>query len=272
MGWKRGEVGAGGEHEDSREPRVFLWTAIVLLAVYLALRFLVPWLTVWMGAGERPAPVPGFARAIYLICAAFGALVYLSSEERRWRLFLGPVVRLFVLRPAGRRRSQLLVLGLLPALAGWVAWQRVMPQMQPPAALRVQHPTLPREYAAVENPFRRLPAEARTAAELEGVVLYQKNCRPCHGTKADGSGPLARGLRLRPVDFSDPGTISTLVEAYPFWRIQQGGIGLPGIATPWHSAMPAWGDELEEDDMWRIIMAEYRIAGTEPRIPEGGGE
>ena len=33
--------------------------------------------------------------------------------------------------------------------------------------------------------------------------------------------------------------------------------------------MPAWKDELTEEDVWKIIMAEYRIAGTEPRKPEG---
>jgi hypothetical protein len=71
------------------------------------------------------------------------------------------------------------------------------------------------------------------------------------------------------VDFTDPGTIATVVEPYPFWRIKRGALGLPGMATPWHSAMPAWEDELEDDEIWRIIMAEYAIAGREPRVPEG---
>jgi hypothetical protein len=73
---------------------------------------------------------------------------------------------------------------------------------------------------------------------------------------------------LRPVDFTDPGTIATVVEAYPFWRITDGALGLPSIASPWNSAMPAWKDELEASDIWKIILAEYRISGTEPRQPE----
>ncbi len=258
----RGSAGSG-------EPRVFLWTVVVLIAVYLGMRYGLPRLTVWIGASESPAPVPRFAQAIYMVCAVVGALVYVSSDEERWRLFLGPVVRVLALRPDVRWNARLLVLALFPLLVGWVTWRTVMPQSRTPAVLRVQHPTLPGAYGALENPFRRLPEDQQSAAEREGIVLYQKNCRPCHGTKARGGGPLARGLLLRPVDFSDPGTIATLVESYPFWRIKEGALGLPGFATPWHSAMPAWQDQLEEDDIWRIIMAEYRIAGTEPRRPEG---
>ncbi len=257
------------DSDPSSESRIFLWTAAALLGVYLGLRYLIPWLAVWVGASQAPAPVPRFALAIYMVCAAVGALVYLSSDEQRWHLFLGPVVRLFVLHPGTGQRQRLFVLALLPLLAGWVAWRMVRPHSGTAAALRIQHPTLPSQYAERENPLQGLPEEERRAAVREGTVLFQKNCRPCHGTKAAGAGPLARGQRLRPIDFTDPGTITTVVEPYVFWRIEEGALGLPAIATPWNSAMPAWQDELEEDDIWRIIMAEYAIAGTEPRKPEG---
>ncbi len=259
---------SGREGHGTHEPRLFLWTAAIVLAIYLGLRYAAPWLVFWLGASQSPAPVPAFARAMYMICAVIGALVYVSSEEERWRLFLGPVVRLFVLRPGETRRTQLVVLGLMPILVGWVAWQRVMPRTGTPAVLRIQHPTMPGQYEDLVNPFRELTGGEREAIEREGTVLYQKNCRPCHGTKARGDGPLARGLRLRPIDFSDPGTIATVVETYPFWRIKKGALGLPYVATPWNSAMPAWESELGDDEIWRIIMAEYRISGTEARRPE----
>jgi mono/diheme cytochrome c family protein len=204
-----------------------------------------------------------------MLCALAGAYVYLSSDEWRWRLFLGPMVRLFHVEPGAAQRHQLVVLLLMPLLAGWVAWRRAMPRAQTPAVIRLQHPTLPGAYADLENPLRGLSEEQLRVVEREGTVLYQKNCRPCHGTKADGNGPLARGLRLQPVDFTDPGTIATVVETYGLWRIHEGGLGLPGMATPWNSAMPAWRDELDDDAIWRTIMAEYRIAGAEPRMPEG---
>ncbi|MDP7742914.1 MAG: c-type cytochrome [Lentisphaeria bacterium] len=103
---------------------------------------------------------------------------------------------------------------------------------------------------------------------VEGRQLYQKNCRACHGTGHDGAGPVAKTFKLRPVAFTDPGTIATLVEEAVFWRVSEGGIGLPDIATPWDSPMPKWKDELTEEDRWKIIMAIYSDIGMEPRVLE----
>ena len=241
----------------------------MLAVIYGGLRWGLPWLSVLVGASQTPAPVPGFVLQVYMTCAVFGVLVYASSENERWVLFLTPLVRLFVIPSSGPRRPQLLLLGLLPLLTGWVAWERIMPQVGTPAVLRVQHPALPDRYAVMENPFSDVSGDERSVLEREGLVLYQKNCRPCHGVVGDGNGPLARGQRLRPIDFTDPGTIGTVVEPHPFWRIREGGLGLPAIATPWNSAMPPWGEELSDEEIWRIVMAVYRLSGTEPRRPEG---
>jgi len=246
------------------EPRILLWTFAALVGEYLVLRFGVPRLAVWSGLTDYPAPVPAFAMAMYMVCGAVGALVYVSADDRRWREFRMPVVRLFRLDPGPGHRRRLAVLAAVPLVAGWVAWQRVMPGPRVPTVVRLQHPTLPEAYAPMANPF-----DSPTPDGLrEGVVLYQKNCRPCHGAVANGNGPLARGLRLRPVDFTDGGTIASVVAAYPFWRIREGHRTLPPIATPWNSAMPSWGTQLDDDEIWRIVSAEYHIAGTEPRRPE----
>ena len=251
----------------SVQPAPLRWTVIAFLAVYGGLRYLVPWISRWVGTSQTAAPVPRFAIAMYLGCVALGALAYAASDQQRWRSFVGPIVRLFAFPPGRPRRLQALALGLIPLLAGVATWN-LTPRLEPPAVLRLQHPTMPQQYAALENPFRRLPEAERSTAEAEGIVLYQKNCRPCHGTEADGAGPLARGLRLRPVSFRDPGTIATVVESYVFWRIKEGALGLPPIATPWESAMPAWR-QLSDDEIWKIVLASYAIAGREPRQPEG---
>ncbi len=255
--------------ESTGRESVFSAAAITFVAAYLGLRFVAPWLAVLFGFSQTPAPTPGFVLGAYMGCVAFGTLIYLSAEEGRWHLFRGPVVRVFTIPSEGPRRSQLLILGILPLVVGWAEWRRVMPSPQTPAVLRVQHPGLPDQFAVLENPYGEVAEEERAVLEREGIVLYQKNCRPCHGTKADGMGPLARGQRLQPVDFGDPGTIATVVEPYPFWRISEGTTQLPGIATPWNSSMPSWGEELSDEDIWRIIIAEYRLSGTEPRRPEG---
>ncbi|MFV2092409.1 MAG: cytochrome c, partial [Hyphomicrobiales bacterium] len=103
---------------------------------------------------------------------------------------------------------------------------------------------------------------------FEGRALYAMNCRACHGDSAGGDGPMADGFKLRPINFTDNGTIETIVESYTFWRVTNGGPGLPVEATPWDSAMPEWKLSLTEEQRWLIIMAEYDLAEKTPRIPE----
>ena len=103
---------------------------------------------------------------------------------------------------------------------------------------------------------------------FEGRALYAMNCRPCHGDSVSGDGPMADGFKLRPINFTDNGTIETIVEGYTFWRVANGGPGLPTEATPWDSAMPQWKLNLTEEERWKIIMAEYDLAEKTPRIPE----
>lgn len=103
---------------------------------------------------------------------------------------------------------------------------------------------------------------------FEGRALYAMNCRACHGDSAAGDGPMADGFKLRPINFTDNGTIETIVEGYTFWRVANGGPGLPTEATPWDSAMPEWKLSLTEEERWKIILAEYDLAQKTPRIPE----
>ena len=145
------------EGDGTRDPRVFLWTVLTLLAIYAALRFAVPWISRWFGTSQMPVPVPRFAIGMYMLCAVLGALVYVNSDERRWRLFLGPIVRLFALPRERVRWPHAAVFAAIPLIVGALGWARVMPSSQPPAQLRMQHPTIPATYAAMENPFRKLP-------------------------------------------------------------------------------------------------------------------
>lgn len=104
---------------------------------------------------------------------------------------------------------------------------------------------------------------------FEGRALYAMNCRACHGDSVSGDGPMADGFKLRPINFTDNGTIETVVAGYTFWRVENGGPGLPTEATPWDSAMPEWKRSLTEEQRWKIILAAYSLARKTPRIPEG---
>ncbi|MEK6665476.1 MAG: cytochrome c, partial [candidate division NC10 bacterium] len=253
----------------SRGRRIPLfWSTLLAVAVvWLILLYALPYFTMWVAGGERPLPIPGAALLMYLLLALVGALVYVTIDDESIQEFLGPVVAFFRgpdstarnARPL--RTARLTLLLLIPLTAGGFVYARAVPSLQSPTMLRIQHPTIPGAYERLKNPFRepgdetlkKWMAEAKFAGSLEqarkafeeamlaeGRVIYQINCRPCHGDPADGSGPMAWGLRLKPANFTDPGTIATVVEAYAFWRVTEGGPGLPPEGSPWDSAMPIW--------------------------------
>ncbi|NCF27131.1 MAG: hypothetical protein GWP69_07095 [Gammaproteobacteria bacterium] len=124
------------------------------------------------------------------------------------------------------------------------------------------------EVAADNISMETARAALREKNLFEGRALYSMNCRACHGDSVSGDGPMADGFKLRPINFTDNGTIETIVEGYTFWRVTNGGPGLPTEATPWDSAMPEWKLSLTEEQRWKIIMAEYDLAEKTPRIPE----
>ncbi len=58
------------------------------------------------------------------------------------------------------------------------------------------------------------------------------------------------------------------MEADAFWRVTEGGPGLPPESTPWDSAMPVWRQDLTDEQKWKAVIAAYDLAGVEPRKPE----
>jgi mono/diheme cytochrome c family protein len=246
----------------------------VLLAVYLVLRYGVGYFTQWVTGADNPQPVPATLLTAYVVLALLALAVQVGASDKSLRDFWHPLARLLRGPAAGEavtplwRAGRYLALVVPPLVVGWAVYQQTAPRVASAATSRQQHPTLPSQYEQMTNPLRSRPPAEQEAAIAEGIVLYEVNCRPCHGTAADGQGTMAAAFQPRPIAFTDAGTIDTIVESYPLWRIETGGPGLPSSSTPWHSAMPAWKDELSSEEIWKIIMAEYDIAGKEPRIPE----
>jgi DMSO reductase family type II enzyme heme b subunit len=272
------------------------WSVVLALGVvWAALAYGLPYLAMWVTGLGRPLAVPAVAKAIYLVLAVVGAAVYVTIRDESIREFCAPLVALVrgpgSRTPAARALAmlRLVLLGLVPLGVAGLVYARMAPRAVSPTILRVQHPTLPGAYERLRNPFREPSDETlrqwtadrkltlaldearlayRGAALAEGREIFQTNCRPCHGDAADGAGPMAWGLRLKPTDFTDPGTIATVVEAYAYWRATEGGPGLPPEGTPWDSAMPAWRADLGDEQRWKAVMAAYDLAGVEPRKPE----
>jgi mono/diheme cytochrome c family protein len=248
---------------------------LTVIGSYLLLQFGVPYASMWWVGRDNPLPVPGALMGIYLALILIGVFVYLAADEMRLKDFWAPIDTLL----RGREKVQTTadrvfnigrwaILIVIPSLVGWAVYASLAPSTTPPTALRIQHPTIPFAYEKLTNPYRNPNGTVDPAVIEEGRILFQINCRPCHGTPANGEGPAAYGFRLRPANFRSEDTIATVIEAYTFWRIKEGGLGLPPEGSPWDSAMPAWKDELSDEQIWKIIAAEYQTAGVEPRRPE----
>ncbi|MBI2899731.1 MAG: cytochrome c [Planctomycetes bacterium] len=208
------------------------------------------------------APLPSSLVLMYSGMSAAAILLYVSLREERWRDFFRPVVRF--LRDdepptRAKRFARAAVLVLLPPAAGAWAYARASAPPEPPADPPGIHFNLPDKYAAVENPLPWTEDNVR-----EGGILYTRNCAMCHGDAQDGNGLFARAWQPRPANFRDTGTIAQLDENYLFWRIKEGGPGLPKGSIEHRSAMPVWDGVLTDDEIWKIIMFEYTSAGVKP--------
>ncbi|MBI2089692.1 MAG: cytochrome c [Deltaproteobacteria bacterium] len=251
------------------------WSAVIsLIVTYLFLEYGVPYATMLITGREQWMPVPRTAMAMFMILAVVGAMVYVSTSDEKIEEFREPVLAFLRGDQDGRwstwaKWARVVCLAAFPFLLGGFVYFQTRLTAASPTTLRIQHPTIPGAYEKLKNPLRNPDGTVKNVKFVEeGGVLYQKNCRPCHGTTAAGDGPMGWGFRLKPVSFRDPGTIATLVEAYLFWRIKEGAAGLPPEASPWDSAMPAWKEELSDEEIWKIILAEFDTAGVEPRKPE----
>ncbi len=239
---------------------------VSILIVFVIIKYIAPYVFKILLAKDHTMPTPSTLMWWYMILAILGALVYVSTSDLKWAKFLS-----FIL-PAGDDKTkailQKMIIVAFPVLVGWFVYSGTAPGTASPVELRIQHPTLLQEFEKLENPFAHVNEETKKRYIEEGKILYQQNCRPCHGSKADGNGPFANAFRLRPINFTDPGTIATVVESFAFWRIRDGGPGLPGASTPWDSAMPSWKDTLTDEQIWKIIMGEYVTAGVVARQRE----
>jgi cytochrome c5 len=211
------------------------------------------------------APLPSSLVPMYAATVGLAILLYLSVQESRWANFIGPVLD-FLRDPEPtpvRRNARTVTLVLIPLLIGGRAYLGASAEPEPPTDPPGIHFDLPNKYKDLENPLGSF--EHWKAEDIrEGGILYMRNCAMCHGDAQDGNGLFARVWQPKPSNFRDSGTIAQLGENYVFWRISEGGPGLPKGSIEYRSAMPVWGGVLTDDEIWKIIMFEYTSAGVTP--------
>ena len=244
-------------------PKLLL-ALIVIVIVFLMLRF-IPVL-----AGYPP--FPSSVMNMYMTVVAIIVLLTISFSEKGAEGLAGPIKSL--LGDPDKKVMRSVAFVIFPLLVGFWTYSSIKPKFEAPVQLRVQHPAPPasvklfkkmRSLQSLKNPYRVEDKEQLKKNIQEGGVVYYNNCFPCHGDKLDGLGHFAGGFNPLPVNFTDPGMILQLQEAFVFWRISTGGPGLPSESTPWLSAMPIWQDILTEEEVWKVILFIYDYTGFVPR-------
>ena len=251
------------ERERGARLPVVASSTLIFLGSYLLLRFAV-----------QP-PIPSSVLGMYMFFIGVALLLFISSDEDRFAEFKRPLIALLT---APERKLPRRALGmLLPLLAAFLGYAAAQTEVAPPAQQRTVHPAPPSEIdfkgkridvLTAENPFRHLEEEDPDAFHehvAKGKQVYYRGCVFCHGDNLEGDGLYAHGLSPIPANLADPGTIAQLQESFLFWRIAKGGPGLPVEGTPWDSAMPAWEQFLDEDEIWDVILFLYDFTGARPR-------
>ena len=85
-----------------------------------------------------------------------------------------------------------------------------------------------------------------------GRALYLGNCAACHGPDGLGDGDAGQALSPSPAVLAYMITRPIAVDPYLMWSISEGG-------GQFNSEMPAFKDELSQDEIWDIIA--YMRAG-----------
>lgn len=94
--------------------------------------------------------------------------------------------------------------------------------------------------------------EKTDATIAAGRKIYAAKCASCHGARGEGNGESAFALSPSPALLAYMIQRPIAVDEYLLWTISEGG-------KAFDTKMPAFKDELSEDDIWRVVA--YMRAG-----------
>jgi len=85
------------------------------------------------------------------------------------------------------------------------------------------------------------PIEMNEELLLDAKMIYNKNCRSCHGKLGDGTGSGGKELETRPTDFTNAEFIKQ-TDGSMFWKISEG-----------KDEMKTYKEKLSEEDIWLVV-------------------
>jgi len=184
-----------------------------------------------------------------------------------WRPEPDVPVSAYALRQSQRAAIHVgLALALLAASlflrSGW-KWSALCPAMFLLAFMPRPKPEL-LLVRATPTTFQQPRAPFSTDAVMTGRSLYVQRCAQCHGAQADGKGALAAQQAVAP-SILGAAMFRHQLAGDMHWRIQHGTRDRFGKPR-----MPAYGDELSADAVWRILdYLRILAAGEEVRTASG---
>lgn len=86
------------------------------------------------------------------------------------------------------------------------------------------------------------PNEVNDEIIAEGLIVYKRNCRSCHGRKGDGQGMEAAELMTPATDFTNVSFVDQS-DGSMYWKIAEG-----------RDEMEAFKSVLDEDEIWAVVV------------------
>jgi mono/diheme cytochrome c family protein len=98
--------------------------------------------------------------------------------------------------------------------------------------------SVPPEIARMANPAKPTPESKALARKMYGY-----DCATCHAANGNGNGELAANLRVKPKNWTVPGTLGNMTDGELFYIIKNG-----------KDTMPAEGGRMNDDGLWNMVI------------------
>jgi len=86
------------------------------------------------------------------------------------------------------------------------------------------------------------PYEANDENIAQGLLIYKKDCRSCHGKLGDGQGVEGEDLDTTPTDFTNSSFVEQ-TDGSMFWKISEG-----------RDEMESFKEKLDEKQIWLVTL------------------